>query len=167
MPDDWIRQWGDPTLHEAALPVRRVDDLLRHQIERMRQRLVEAGGAGLAATQVGLLQRVFVYRASPDDPVEAIVNPRLVSLSAERATFLEGCLSFNDVVVSVERPAAVRLEAQTLDGRSRTFDVEGFEASLFQHETDHLDGILTLDRATPAERRRAVAELLARRREAA
>ena len=160
MPDEWIRQWGDPTLRQVARPVVRMDELLRRQIARMQQRLIEAEGAGLAATQVGLLRRVFVFRRAPEDPVDAIVNPRVLHRSAERATFIEGCLSFNAVAVAVERAVAVRLEGQDLDGRVRAFDVDGFAASLFQHETDHLDGILTLDRATPDERRRVIAALL-------
>src|SRR5262249_6799502 len=161
MPDEWIRQWGDPTLRQLALPVRRADSVLRRQVARMRERLVDADGAGLAATQVGMLRRVFVFRLSEESEVEVLVNPRIVARSQERATFHEGCLSFNSVVVAVERPAAVRAEGADLEGRERVLDVDGFGASLLQHEIDHLDGVLTLDRATAAERRRAVTALLA------
>ena len=161
MPDEWIRQWGDPTLHEIAAPVARADDLLRRQVERMRRRLMEADGAGLAATQVGLLRRVFVYRVRPDGPIEALVNPRIVARSEQTELFAEGCLSFLAVTVVVERPSAVRVAGEDLHGRAVVIDAEGFEASLFQHELDHLDGILTLHRAEPAERRRAIAALLA------
>jgi peptide deformylase len=161
VPDDWIRQWGDPTLRLAAAPVARVDDLLRHQLRRMQRTLLAADGAGLAATQVGLLRRAFVFRLEREGEVDALVNPRVVSRSAETALFVEGCLSFQAVAVAVERPAGVRVEGQGLDGRARVLEAEGFGASLLQHEIDHLDGILTLDRAAPAERRRAVAALLA------
>jgi peptide deformylase len=161
MPDAWIRQWGDPTLHSVAGAVTRVDETLRRQVERMRRMLVEAEGAGLAATQVGLLRRLFVFRLSPEADADVVVNPRIVAASAERAVFHEGCLSFNTVTVAVERAAAVRVEAQGLDGRARVLELDDFGASLMQHEIDHLDGILTLDRATPDERRRAVAALLA------
>jgi peptide deformylase len=163
VPDDWIRQWGDPTLRVVAGSVVRADDLLRHQVARMRRRLVAADGAGLAATQVGLLRRVFVFRAERDEEVDVLVNPRVVGRSTETSVFVEGCLSFDDVTVAVERANAVRVDGQDLDGRSRTLDVEGFAASLLQHEIDHLDGILTLDRATPEERRRAVRLLMAHR----
>jgi peptide deformylase len=163
MPDEWIRQWGDPTLREIAAPVARVDDLLRRQVDRMRRRLMAAEGAGLAATQVGLLRRVFVYRLRPEGPVEALVNPRIAARSDQTELFAEGCLSFLAVTVVVERPSAVRVAGQDLDGRAVMIDAEGFEASLLQHELDHLDGILTLDRAEPAERRRAIAALLAPR----
>jgi peptide deformylase len=161
VPDEWIRQWGDPALRQVAQPVLRADDILRAQVARMRRHLEDVGGAGLAATQVGLLRRVFAFRMDPEHPAEALVNPRIVSRSAERATFHEGCLSFNSIIVAVQRPAAVRVEGEDLDGRALRFDVEGFGASLLQHEIDHLDGILTLDRAEPAERRRAIGALLA------
>jgi peptide deformylase len=167
MPDEWIRQWGDPTLRELAAPVARVDDLLRRQIERMRRALVAADGAGLAATQVGLLRRLFVYRVEHDGPVEVLVNPRVVACSEETELFAEGCLSFLAVTVAVERPSAVRVIGEDLDGHAVTLEAEGFEASLLQHEIDHLDGILTLDRAEPHERRRAIAALLAARSAAA
>jgi peptide deformylase len=160
VPDEWIRQWGDPTLREVALPVHGVDDLLRRQVERMQERMLEAPGMGLAATQVGLLRRLFVFSMSPDSEVDVLVNPRITARSADRAAFLEGCLSFDCVLVAVERPVRVRVEGQDLEGRPRTLSAEGHEASLLQHEIDHLDGILTLDRADPLARRRAVAALL-------
>jgi peptide deformylase len=160
VPDAWIRQWGDPVLHQRAFRVRDVDELLRRQIRRMQERLTEAEGAGLAATQVGILRRLFVYRLTPDTEVEVLVNPRVVAASAERAVFVEGCLSFNTVGVTVVRSVAVRVEGQDDDGRTRVADFEGFAASLMQHEVDHLDGILTLDRADREERWRATSVLL-------
>jgi peptide deformylase len=159
VPDGWIRQWGDPTLRLAARDVEEIDDVLRRQVVRMQRRLAAADGAGLAATQVGLLRRVFVFRLAPECEIEALCNPRVVARSDERETFREGCLSFNTITVAVERPRAVRVEGYDIDGNARTLEVEGFGASLLQHEIDHLDGILTLDRATPAERRRAIRAL--------
>jgi peptide deformylase len=160
VPDEFIRQWGDPVLHACALEVRAVDDLVRAQAKRMSARLLAVDGAGLAATQVGILRRMFVYRLSVEDPVEVLINPSVVAASAERAVFLEGCLSFNSVVVSVERPAAVVVRGLDLDGRLVEAEYEGFGASLMQHEIDHLDGVLTLDRASLVERRRVLGELL-------
>jgi peptide deformylase len=156
VPDDWIRQWGDPTLRLVAREVEHIDDILRRQVLRMQRRLAAAEGAGLAATQVGLLRRVFVFRLGPEHEIEALLNPRIVARGDEREIFHEGCLSFNTIAVAVERPRAVRVDGYDLDGNARTLEVEGFGASLLQHEIDHLDGILTLDRATPAERRRAI-----------
>ena len=161
MPDEWIRQWGDPTLHQLARPVTRIDAVLRRQVARMRERLHAAEGAGLAATQVGLLRRVFVFRLAPEREIEVLVNPRIVARSAERATFHEGCLSFNSITVAVGRPAAGRVTGADLDGRDVVLEADDFGASLLQHEIDHLDGILTLDRAQPEERRRAISALLA------
>jgi peptide deformylase len=161
VPDEWIRQWGDPALRQIAQPVLRVDDVLRAQVDRMRRHLEEVAGAGLAATQVGLMRRVFAFRMDPEQGADVLVNPRVVSRSDELVTFHEGCLSFHSILVAVQRPVAVRVEGEDLDGRARRFDVEGFGASLLQHEIDHLDGILTLDRAEPDERRRSIAALLA------
>jgi peptide deformylase len=162
MPDAWIRQWGDAALREVAAPVADIDDLLRRRVRRMADRLLEADGAGLAATQVGFLRRLFVYRESRESPVDVLINPRVVASASEDAVFEEGCLSFMAVTVAVRRPVAVRVEAVDLEGRPVTIDGEGPLASLMQHEIDHLDGILTLDRAEPAERRRALAILLGR-----
>jgi peptide deformylase len=130
----------------------------------MKRRLADAEGAGLAATQVGFLRRVFVFRATVEEEIDVLVNPVVAAASSERATFLEGCLSYQAVAVEVTRPVAVRVSALTLDGASRTLEVEGHPASLIQHEIDHLDGILTLDRAEPAERRRVLGALLELRR---
>lgn len=167
MPDDWIRQWGDPVLRESAAPVASFDDLLRKEASRLTGRLDEADGAGLAATQVGFMRRLFAFRISLDTEIDVLVNPVVAAASDERTEFLEGCLSYQSVVVTVERPVAVRVEAQTLSGRPRVLEVEGYEASLLQHEIDHLDGILTLDRAHPLERRRAMAALMDTNRQAA
>ena len=161
MPDEWIRQWGDPTLRQVAAPVTAVDEILHRQVTRMMRRLEESAGAGLAATQVGVMRRVFVFRLSVELDVDVLVNPRIVSRSADRVIFHEGCMSFNAVTVAVERSAALRVEGQDLAGRARAFEVEDFGASLVQHEIDHLDGILTLDRAAAEERRRAIRILLA------
>ena len=160
MPDEWIRQWGDPTLHAVAAPVARVDGVLRRQVARMKDTLVAAEGAGLAGTQVGLMRRLFVFRLEPEGEPDVLVNPRVVTASERRQTFHEGCLSFKGITVAVERPYAVRVVGEDLDGRARVLEVEDFAASLMQHEIDHLDGILTLDRATPEERRRAIEVLM-------
>jgi peptide deformylase len=160
MPDEWIRQWGDPVLREVAAPIRGVDELTQRQIDRMKARLIVADGAGLAATQIGFLRRIFAYRLNREDDIDVLVNPRVAASSSEHAMFHEGCLSFQAVTVAVSRPVAVRVEAHDVHGRALTIEGEGPLASLLQHEIDHLDGILTLDRAEPAERRRALTTLL-------
>jgi peptide deformylase len=160
MPDDHILQWGSPALYEAAPPVRDFDDLLRAQATRLRRRLEAANGAGLAATQVGSLRRMFAFRLSLEHEIEVLVNPRVVWRSTQLELFTEGCLSFNSVLVAVRRPFAIRVVGYDVYGNERELEYEDFGASLMQHEIDHLDGILTLHRAEPAERYRAITALL-------
>jgi len=121
----------------------------------------EARGVGLAAPQVGVLRRVLVYQTSDEDPVVALVNPRVTSSSDEEETADEGCLSLGaaSVVVPVPRPVSLTVEAVTPEGEPLTVDAEGLEARVIQHELDHLDGVLTIDRTTPDDRRRALGEL--------
>src|ERR1044072_2168866 len=140
MPDAWIRQWGDPTLRVAAPEVKAVGDILRAQLARMQQLLMRAGGPGLAAAQVGLLRRVFVYRLDPDEAPDALINPRIVSASPDRATFHEGCLSFNTVTVAVERAAAVQIEGLDPQRRTRVPPLHGLGGSPMAHQSDHVDG---------------------------
>jgi peptide deformylase len=160
MPDDFIRLWGDPALYEPAGPVTAFDDLLRARAARLCRTLELADGAGLAATQVGWLRRLFAFRLSREHTTDVLVNPRVVWRSDRVETFLEGCLSFNTVAVPVRRPFAVRVTGFDLYGNPRELECEDFAASLMQHEIDHLDGILTLQRADRAARQRAIAALL-------
>jgi peptide deformylase len=161
MPDDFILQWGSPALHERAIAVESVDDLVRAQSRRLARKLEQVDGAGLAATQVGSLRRMFAFRLSPEHPIEVLINPEVVWRSQETELFAEACLSFNSIWVAVRRPCAVRVTGLDPAGNPVEFACEDFEASLLQHEIDHLDGLLTLDRADPAERQRAIGELLA------
>jgi peptide deformylase len=105
---------------------------------------------------------MFAFRFSPEHETDVLVNPRVVWRSPELALFNEGCLSFNSVLVAVRRPFAVRVTGYDVHGHKREFECKDFEASLMQHEIDHLDVILTLHRAEPAERYRAITALLAR-----
>jgi peptide deformylase len=124
----------------------------------MSQLMVDASGVGLAATQVGVLQRMFVF--APDaDHVLTLVNPQIVSQSDETDIDDEGCLSMQGVTVSVERPASVRIEGKNDRGKNVAYDLEGMAARIAQHEFDHLDGTLILDRTTPEDRRKALAVL--------
>jgi peptide deformylase len=156
-----IRQYPDPALRMQALEVGEADDAVPDLVERMTRLMQEARGVGLAAPQVGVLRRVLVYQTDEDEPVVALVNPRLIGSSEERESVDEGCLSLGaaSVVVPVERPVAVTVEATTPDGESVTVEAEGLEARVIQHELDHLDGALILDRTTPEERREALGRL--------
>jgi peptide deformylase len=156
-----IRQYPDPALRIPTLKVEEVDEAVGDLVERMTRLMQEARGVGLAAPQVGVLRRILVYQTDDDGPVVALVNPTLTASSDERETVDEGCLSLGaaTVVVPVERPAAVTVEATTADGEAVTVEAEGLEARVIQHELDHLDGVLILDRTTPEARREALGRL--------
>ena len=158
-----VRKYGDPVLRERARPVGAVDDVVRDQIREMRRLLEDAMEAGLAATQIGVLNRVFVYRADPDAPVRALVDPEIEWASQETEVAEEGCLSIPGVWIDVERPARVRVRALDEDGEPVVIEAEMPEARVLQHELDHLDGVLTLDRTTKDQRRAALRELRNRR----
>ena len=117
MPDDVILQWGNPALHEPARPVAAFDELLRAQARRLSRRLQIADGAGLAATQVGSLRRMFAFRLRPGEEAEVVVNPQVVWRSTETEVFLEGCLSFEAVAVAVRRPSTVSVVGHDPRGR--------------------------------------------------
>ena len=151
-----VRKLGDPVLRAKALSVERFDDALRSEIERMGELMHDALGVGLAATQLGVLHRVLVYRAYPEDPLTALVNPELVWESEERELAEEGCLSLPGVHVEVERAASVRVQAQDADGQPLEIEAEGLVARVIQHEVDHLDGVLILDRISRQARKEAM-----------
>ncbi len=156
-----IRQYPDPALRLRAGEVDDFDDALRALVDRMGRLMQEARGVGLAAPQIGILRRVLVYQTAEDEPVVALVNPRLVSSSDERESAEEGCLSLGaaSVVVPVERPHRISVDAVSPGGEPVWIDAEELEARVIQHELDHLDGVLTIDRTTPDARRQALGEL--------
>jgi peptide deformylase len=151
-----VRKFGDPVLRTSALPVDRFDESLAHEIERMGELMHDALGIGLAATQLGVLHRVLVYRAYTDDPLTALVNPAIEWADEELETLEEGCLSLPGVHVEVERPARVRVRARDPEGKEILVEAEGLEARVIQHEIDHLDGILILDRVPRELRKQAM-----------
>ena len=154
-----VRMWGDPVLRTVARPVERFDADLRAQADRMARLMDDALGAGLAANQVGMLARLLVYRSAPDAPLRVLANPEVEWTADEEEPFSEGCLSLPGVWVQVARPVRVRVRAQDEDGRPLTVSAEGREASIVQHEIDHLDGVLVLDRLDAEARRQAVRRL--------
>lgn len=159
-----VRKLGDPVLRAKALPVQRFDADLASEVRRMGELMGDALGIGLAATQIGVLHRVLVYRADPEQPITALVNPVIEWASRETEVADEGCLSIPHVQVEVERPARVRVSGNSPDGESLQFEAEGLEARVIQHEVDHLDGVLILDRISRSARRdamRAMREALA------
>ena len=155
-----IRQYPDPALRLPAKPVEHFDVALRRLSERMTALMADANGVGLAATQVGVLQRVFVFRKGEDEP-RTLVHPRIVERSGETETDGEACLSLQGVLVPVERSVRVTVEGQRVDGAAVRLELEELAARVAQHELDHLDGVLIVDRTTPDARREAMAALRA------
>ncbi len=155
----FIRKWGDPVLKSRATPVDRFDDTLQQQVQRMAGIMRDAIGVGLAAPQLGISQRVLVYRIGADAPLITLVNPELEWESEDAETLEEGCLSIPAVVVDVERPIHVRVRARDERGDERLVEASGLEARVIQHEIDHLDGVLMLDRASREDRKEALRAL--------
>jgi peptide deformylase len=153
-----IRQYPDPVLRLEAKPVEDFDDDLSRLVERMFVLMIDARGVGLAANQVGILRRLFVFTPE-DDEVAAIANPVIVRRSDEVEVDDEGCLSLQGVLAPVERSTTIRIEGKNERGEDVAFDLEGFAARAAQHELDHLDGVLIIDRTTPEARREALATL--------
>jgi peptide deformylase len=153
-----IRQYPDPVLRMEAREVEEFDDDLRRLVTRMKDLMQEANGVGLAATQVGVLRRLFVF-APDEDRVLAVVNPTIPSRGDEVDVDDEGCLSIQGVTVPVERSTAIRLEGRDENGKEVAYDLDGMAARIAQHESDHLDGKLMLDRTTPESRREAMGAL--------
>ncbi len=154
-----VRKLGDPVLRASAVAVERFDERLRAEVQRMGELMQDALGVGLAATQIGVLHRVLVYKAYEDDPVSALVNPVLEWESEEREIKEEGCLSLPGVHVEVERAVRVRVRAQDPNGKELVVEEEGLPARVIQHEMDHLEGVLILDRISREARRDAMRAL--------
>jgi peptide deformylase len=154
-----VRKFGDPVLRTRARPVEVIDDALRNEIERMGVLMNDALGVGLAATQLGVLHRLLVYRVSPQAPVSALINPELEWTGREDEIAEEGCLSLPAVLVEVERPVHVRVRGLNENGEEVVVEASGLEARVIQHEMDHLDGVLILDRTTREQRKEAMRAL--------
>jgi peptide deformylase len=154
-----VRKFGDPVLRTRARLVDRVDDAVRSEVERMGALMGDALGVGLAATQVGVLHRVLVYRVQHQAPVAALVNPEVEWTGNELETMEEGCLSLPGVLVDVERPVHVRVRALDERGEPVVVEASGLEARVIQHEIDHLDGVLILERTSREQRKEAIRAL--------
>jgi peptide deformylase len=155
----FVRKHGDPALRSRAREVETFDAALVEEVYRMGRLMHDALGIGLAATQLGVMHRVLVYRVEADAPVTALVNPELEWASREEEPLDEGCLSLPGVLVEVERPVHVRVRAKDEHGDPLVIEASGLEARVIQHEMDHLDGVLILDRTSREERKRAMRAL--------
>jgi peptide deformylase len=153
-----IRQYGDPVLRMQAQEVTDVDDDVRRLVERMTTLMEDAQGVGLAATQVGVLRRLFVFVDGENGP-QAVVNPQVIERSDETEPDDEGCLSLQGVKVPVERSVRVVVEGLDANGEPVRYELEGYQARVVQHELDHLDGALIIDRTDDEHRKEALSVL--------
>ena len=160
----------DPLLKKRCLPVPAVDDTIRRLMDDMVQTMYAAAGIGLAASQVGVLQRVIVMdcgaRTEEPDPIR-MANPELVSVSADTLVSEEGCLSLPGHVADVSRPAAARVRYLDENGETRHLDAEGLQAVCVQHEIDHLNGILFVDHLSPLRRNMILKKMVKAKKERA
>ncbi len=154
-----VVKFGDPVLKSKASPVREFGPELRAEVDRMIEIMHGAMGVGLAATQVGVLRRLLVFQAGSDSEPTALVNPEVEWLSEEAVVAEEGCLSLPRVSMDVERPLHARFSGLDVDGEPVRIEASGLEARVLQHELDHLDGVLILDRAPRAQRKGALRAL--------
>jgi peptide deformylase len=154
-----IRTFGDPVLKSRASEITSFGPELGREAERMVALMHDAIGVGLAATQLGVMHRLLVFQAGLDASPTAIANPELEWLSDEVAIAEEGCLSLPRVAVDVERPLYARVRGSDLSGRPLVVEASGLEARVLQHEIDHLDGVLMLDRASRDQRKAALGAL--------
>jgi len=154
-----VVKFGNPVLKSAASPVRDFGPELRAEAERMIEVMRDAMGVGLAATQLGLLRRLLVFQAGPDSEPTALVNPEVEWLSDEAVVAEEGCLSLPRVSMDVERPLHARVAGRDVEGTAMRIEASGLEARVLQHEIDHLDGVLILDRAPRQQRKGALRAL--------
>jgi peptide deformylase len=163
----FIRRYGDPVLKSRATPVDRFDGALRDQVARMGAIMDDAIGVGLAAPQVGLSQRLLVYRVGHEAPLIAVINPEVEWSSDDAEPAEEGCLSLPGVHIDVDRAIHVRVRAQDEHGDPRLIEASGLEARVLQHEIDHLNGVLILDHASRDQRKEAIRALREQERERA
>ena len=154
-----VRQYGDPVLRSAASEVSEFGPELAEEAARMVAIMRDAMGVGLAATQLGILRRLLVIQAGADARPTAIANPRIEWLSGDFAVAEEGCLSLPGIGVDVERSLHARVSGVDVEGAPLELEASGLEARVLQHEIDHLDGILILDRTTRDQRKGALRAL--------
>jgi peptide deformylase len=148
-----VRKYGDPTLRRSAAPVGEVTPEIRAIISDMIETMYDEVGIGLAAPQVGISLRLIVIADEDGRDVQALLNPAIVERGGE-VTGEEGCLSIPGVFAPVARAAWVKVEARSVAGRPLTIDARGLRARVLQHEIDHLDGVLFIDRVDPVMRDR-------------
>ena len=151
-----IRMYGDPILRQRTTDVTEIDGALKQLVDDMIEAMYAAPGVGLAAPQVGIQKRLFVYDAG--EGPSAVINPRITQASGEW-TFEEGCLSVPGLSWPIVRPKDVLLEGLDIDGNEIAVEAEEYLARVYQHEVDHLDGVLLIQRLDPDQRKQAMRTL--------
>jgi len=154
-----VVKFGDPVLKSKASPIVTFNQELRAEVERMIAIMRDGFGIGLAATQLGALRRLLVFQAGPESEPAALINPEVEWLSEEMAVAEEGCLSLPNVSMDVERPLYARFSGRDVEGAPIVIEASGLEARVLQHEIDHLDGVLILDRTIREQRKAALRAL--------
>ena len=154
-----IRQYGDPVLKQPTKEVEEIDGRVAKLVDEMIETMYDAPGVGLAANQVGVQRRLFVYDIG--DGAQAVINPRIVESAGEWA-YEEGCLSVPGLSWTIVRPNQVHLVGLDLEGKEVSIEASELEGRVFQHELDHLDGMLLLERLEPEQRREALTILRSR-----
>jgi peptide deformylase len=154
-----VRKFGDPVLKSRASEITEFGSDLEQEAERMVALMHDAVGVGLAATQLGVMRRLLVFQAGLEASPTALANPEIEWASGELASAEEGCLSLPGVIVDVERPLYARVKGQNVRGEPLLIEASGLEARVLQHEIDHLDGVLMLDRTARDQRRGALRAL--------
>lgn len=152
-----LRFWGDPVLTQAATEVADIDGRIAGLVERMTDTMYEANGLGLAAPQVGVGKRLFIYELE-DEPLRTVINPKIVETRGEWE-FEEGCLSIPGLYFPIVRPKEIHITGWDLDGNEVSIEADEIEARCLQHELDHLDGVLLLQRLDAEQRKEALREL--------
>jgi peptide deformylase len=152
-----LRFWGDPVLTQAATEIADIDGRIAALVERMTDTMYEANGLGLAAPQVGVGKRLFIYELE-DEPLRTVINPTIVETRGEWE-FEEGCLSIPGLYFPIVRPKEIHITGWDLDGNQVSIEADEIEARCLQHELDHLDGVLLLQRLDAKQRKEALREL--------
>jgi peptide deformylase len=149
-----IKKFGEQVLRKKALPVTEFNEELKKISEDMLETMYAKNGIGLAANQVGILKQILVLDASRDENPDphTLVNPKITAHSKEKTKYEEGCLSFPGITEVIERPSKIKIHAQDITGKKVEFEAEGLLAVVCQHEIDHLNGVLFIDRMSPVRK---------------